>query len=87
MTKKAKKKTATRKRTARKTAKATTKVIRGRTASKKKRTTYNTPIGDIAKKYGIPLKPGMSPDTKVGDFLIANGSPAAARLLKGIAGE
>lgn len=70
--------------TARKVAKATTKTKGSQTTRKKKRNliTYNTPIGDIAKKYGIPLKPGMSPDMKVGDVLIADGDHITPRFLK-----
>ena len=82
MVKKAKKKTAARGRIAKKTAKAVTKVSRSQTAKKKRRTTYSTTVGEVAAKYGIPLKPGIPADMKVGDFLIASGSPVAARLIE-----
>ena len=82
MIKKAKKKSVARTRRVKKTAKATAKVRRKRVVRKKKRTTYNTTVGEVAEEYGIPLKPGIPADMKIGDFLIANGSPVAARLLR-----
>ena len=82
MVKKAKKKSAARTRAAKKSAKTTAKASRSRTTRKKKRSTYSTTVGEVAAKYGIPLKPGVPADMKMGDFLIANGSPIAARLLE-----